>query len=354
METLTLEPEMETAEKTVVSPAHIMEVGMGFWASKALLAAVKLNLFTEIGDGSLTGVELQERLELHPRSSADFFDTLVSLGFLHRHGNGAESRYGNTLETRIYLVKTSPAYVGGLLEMANDRLYPYWGSLEEGLRTGQPQNEIKRTGKSGFDAIYAQPAVLEQFLHGMAGAQAGNFMVLANAFDFGQYNSLCDIGGANATLSICMAQQHPYLQCLSVDLPPVAPIAARTVDQAGLSDQIEVGTLDFLTQPFPTADVITMGNILHDWNVDIKKMLIRKAWEALPENGALVVIENIIDDERRANTFGLLMSLNMLIETEGGFDYSHADFAEWAIEAGFTSVEKRPLAGPCSALIAYK
>lgn len=348
---------METLELTpnvVVSPAHILQIGMGFWASKTLLTAVKLDLFSTLGDSSLTAAQLQTRLGLHDRSSADFFDTLVSLGMLHRHGNGPNARYCNTLDTTLFLVKSSPAYVGGLLEMANDRLYPFWGSLEEGLRTGQPQNEIKQSGKSMFEAIYAQPAVLEQFLNGMAGGQVGNFMALADAFDFTPYDSLCDVGGANATLSVCIAQRYPHLDCLSVDLPAVTPIAAQNVAQAGLADQIQVGVLDFLSQPFPPADVITMGNILHDWDLAHKKMLIRKAYDALPKNGALVVVENIIDDERRQNTFGLLMSLNMLIETEGGFDYTHADFRQWALEAGFRSTEKRQLTGPSSAVIAYK
>jgi predicted O-methyltransferase YrrM len=345
---------LDIAQEKMISPANIMEIGMGFWASKALLAAVKLNLFTELGDDSLSVAELQNRLNLHPRSSADFFDALVSLGLLQREGNGPSARYANTLETGLFLNRYAPAYVGGLLEMANDRLYPFWGNLEEGLRTGKPQNEVKQTGKPIFDALYAQPTVLEQFLNGMAGAQVGNFMALANKFDFSPYETLCDVGGANGTLSICIARQHPHLQCLSVDLPPVAPIAAQTIGQAGLSHQIQVGTLDFLTQSFPQADLITMGNILHDWDLAHKKMLIRKAWEALPQNGALVVIENIIDNERRHNAFGLLMSLNMLIETDGGFDYTHADFRQWVTEAGFRSTFKLPLAGSCSAVIAYK
>lgn len=348
---------METidfAPATTVSAARIMEIGMGFWASKTLLTAVKLDVFTEIGVGAVTLTELEDRLDLHPRSSADFFDTLVSLGLLQREGNGRSAQYRNTPETALYLNRHIPAYVGGLLEMANDRLYPFWGNLEEGLRTGKPQNERKQTGKSVFDAIYAEPAVLEQFLRGMTGVQLSNFMVLADAFDFGRYRSLCDIGGASATLSICVAQQHPHLRCLSVDLPPVEPVAAQSVAEAELTHQIQVGSLDFMTQDFPKVDVITMGNILHDWNVDIKQMLIRKAYEALPENGALIVIENIIDDERRHNTFGLLMSLNMLIETDGGFDYTHADFNQWALEAGFRSTTKLPLVGPSSAVVAYK
>jgi len=345
---------LEIAPKTVISPAGIMQIGLGFWASKTLLTAVKINLFTVIGEELLSGDELRQRLSLHTRSCADFFDTLVSLGMLKRVGNGANSRYGNTPETSLFLVKTSPSYVGGLLEMANDRLYPFWGRLEEGLRTGLPQNEVKLTGKPAFEAIYEQPAVLEQFMNGMAGAQVGNFMALAHAFDFGRYTSLCDIGGANGLLSVCVARQHSNINCLSVDLPPIAPIAAQHIAQRGLDRQIEVGVLDFMSEPFPAADVIAMGNILHDWNLEVKKLLIRKAFKALPENGVLIVIENIIDDNRRENTFGLLMSLNMLIETEGGFDYTHADFNGWAIEAGFQSTAKLALTGPSSALIAYK
>ncbi|MDB5240892.1 MAG: methyltransferase/methylase [Spirosoma sp.] len=345
---------LDTAPATTLSPARIMDVGMSFWASKTLLTAVKLDVFTELSTNSLTGAELQSRLGLHPRSSHDFFDTLVSLGFLERVGNGAQALYGNAPEAAQFLNRHAPTYIGGLLEMANDRMYPFWGSLEEGLRTGLPQNEMKKTGKSLFDAIYEQPAVLEQFLRGMSGGQMGNFMALAHTFDFGRYDTLCDIGGANATLSICVARQHPHLHCLSVDLPAVVPVAARTIAQAGLSEQIQVGTLDFMRQSFPQAQVITMGNILHDWSLDIKQMLIGKAYQALPDNGALVVIENIIDDERRQNSFGLLMSLNMLIETDGGFDYTHADFHQWATQAGFRSTTKLPLAGPCSAVVAYK
>jgi O-methyltransferase domain len=112
---------------------------------------------------------------------------------------------------------------------------------------------------------------------------------------------------------------------------------------------------DFLVDDLPAADVITMGNILHDWDLDKKKLLIRKAYDALPDGGALIAIENVIDDARRENAFGLLMSLNMLIEFgQGGFDYTGADFREWCSEAGFQSFDLIPLTGPTSAAIAYK
>ncbi len=338
----------------LVSPARIMEVGMGFWASKTLLTAVKLELFTQIGDKKLSGEEIQNRLGLNVRSVYDFLDTLVSLGFLERDGLKEKALYSNTLETALFLDKNQLSYTGGILEMANDRLYPFWNHLEEGLRTGTPQNEVKLNGKPVFEAVYADPERLQLVMDGMAGTQIGNFITLAQKFPFEKFRSLCDIGGADATLSIIVAQQHPHLQITSADLPPVEPIATQHVARHGLSEQVRVKALDMFSQPFPKADVITMGNILHDWNLEEKKLLIRKAYEALPENGAFIAIEFVIDDERKENTMGLLMSLNMLIETYGGFDYSHADFHEWAIEAGFRSTTRIALTGPASAVVAYK
>ena len=348
-------PESSTRkEEAVITPSKILETGMAFWASKTLLTGIKLELFTLLGKGSLSAKEIQNKLGLHPRSIYDFLDALVALGFLARKGFKEEALYCNTLETSLFLDKAKPSYVGGLLKMANDRLYPFWGNLEEGLKTGKPQNEAKTTDRPIFEAIYAEPQLLETFLNGMAGAQAGNFIAMAKNFDFSNYKTLCDIGGANGLLSVCVAQQHPHLQCLSVDLPPVAPVAESFIRKAGLEKQVKVGELDFFRDRFPSADIITMGNILHDWGTEDKKMLIGKAYDALPAGGALIVVENIIDNERRHNAFGLLMSLNMLIETEEGCDFSMQDFEDLVLEAGFSSTLLLPLAGPASAAIAYK
>ena len=302
----------------------------------------------------MTGQALEGTLGLHARGTYDFLDALVALGFLERDGDGPEGLYRNTPETGLFLDKSKPSYVGGLLEMFNARLFGYWNNLGEGLRTGAPQNEIKETGASIFDELYASPEGLEGFMNAMAGISAGNFMALAEAFDFSRYETLCDVGGATGQLSVLVAQRHPHLHCTTFDLPPVAPIAQRHIEAARLEDRIDVASGDFLEGPLPSADVITMGLILHDWNLENKRMLIRKAYNALPEGGALVIVENLIDDERRENAFGLMMSLNMLIEFGDAFDFTFADFRGWCEEAGFTRFEKLPLVGPASAGIAYK
>ena len=243
--------------------------------------------------------------------------------------------------------------MGGILEMFNNRLYRFWGDLEEGLLTGLPQNEVKK-GEDFFGLIYQDPNKLREFINAMTGIQLGNFMSFAQNFDFSKYTSLTDIGGSAGLLSLMVAKHQPHMSCTTVDLPPVEPIAAQTIQQFQLSDRVKAQSIDFFSESFPKADIVTMGNILHDWDEEKKLMLMKKAFEALPEGGAFVAIEGIIDDERKQNAFGMMMSLNMLIETGTGFDYTFADFNRWANIVGFKSTALLPLTGPSSAAIAYK
>lgn len=327
---------------------------MGFWASKTLLTAVNMDLFTFISENGRKGTEIIAELGLHKRSAYDFLDTLVALGFLEKNGIKETATYSNATDTNLFLDKNKPSYIGGLLEMANHRLYPFWGNLEEGLKTGLPQNEAKNGGKSLFEELYADESRLKEFIQAMTGAQMGNFIAFSRNFDFSSYSTMCDVGGSGASLSAQVVMNNDHMNCISFDLPPVAPIAQENVDGMQLGDRISIQSGDFFVDPLPRADVITMGNILHDWGLEEKKLLIKNAYDALPKGGALVVIENIIDDNREKNAFGLMMSLNMLIETTDGFDYSFAEFNDWAKEAGFKETSMMLLTGPSSAAIAIK
>lgn len=308
------------------SPARILQTGFAFAESRILLTAVELGLHTTLGRRALTAEQLGAELGLHPRGTHDFFDALVALGFLGRDGDGAAARYRNTPETAHFLDRTQPTYVGGILEMAGARLYRFWGDLPEALRTGRPQNEIKHSGRPMFDELYADPARLEQFMLAMRGISGANFAAFAEKFDFRRYRTLCDVGGATGILSTLVARRHPHVECTSFDLPVVEPIAQRFIAADGMAGRVRTAAGDFLREPLPRADVITMGMILHDWNLETKKHLVNLAYEALPPGGAFVAIENLIDDARRTNAFGLTMSLNMLIEFGDAFDFTGADF----------------------------
>jgi hypothetical protein len=341
--------------ETHPDPAKIMQVGLGFFASKTLLSAVELGVFEILGAGPLPAAALRERLGLHPRSAADFLDALVALGFLDRDGDDPAARYTNARDSAAFLDPASPSYLGGIFKMANRRLYHSWGDLTEALRTGLPQSEAKASGEGDlFAALYADPAALAEFLAAMAGVQLTNFATLADRFDFARYRTVCDVGGASGALSIAIARRHKTLSCISYDLPPVTPLARQRIAAASLADRVEARSGNFMTEDLPRADVVLMGNVLHDWGTATKERLIAKAYAALPEGGAFIAIENIIDDARRENAFGLLMSLNMLIETPEGYDYTFAQFDGWCRAAGFRSTEIMPLNGPASAAMAWR
>jgi hypothetical protein len=337
-----------------LDPGPILQTGFGFWSSKVLLTAVEFGVFTQLGDRQLTGAELGKELGLHPRGISDFFDALVAMKFLDRAGDGEEAQYFNTPSTALYLDQNSPRYVGGILIMLNNRLFKFWHDLPDALRTGRPQNETKHGQKGVFEELYEELPRLEQFMGAMTGLSRINFEAFAEKFDCSPFKTLCDVGGATGLLSIEVARKYPHLQCVSFDLPPVEPIARKHIAAAGMATRVATAAGDFFKDPLPKADLITMGMILHDWNLDKKMHLIRSAYDALPPGGALVAIEALIDDARRENLFGLLMSLNMLIEFGDAFDYSGADFRKWCGEVGFQRFDVIHLAGASSAAIAYK
>jgi precorrin-6B methylase 2 len=332
-----------------LTPDRILQLGFGFWGSKVVLSAIELGLFTELGKGPLDEKVLSKRLDLHPRSARDFFDSLVALGMLKRTG----TRYANTPETALFLDRAKPSYIGGMLEMSNARLYRFWGSLTEALRTGKPQNEVK-TGEDFFGTLYADPQRLEGFLKAMTGLSRGTARAIAKQFPWRKYRSFMDIGCAQGGVAVEIALAHRHLSGGGMDLPVVQPIFEAYARAKDVDKQLTFHAGDFFKDPLPKTDVLIMGHILHDWDLEQKMMLLRKAWDALPSGGALIVHEALIDDARKQNAFGLLMSLNMLIETHGGFDFTGADCRAWLKKAGFTRTRVEKLTGPDSMVIGIK
>ena len=331
---------------TVASSEKILQLGIAFWGSKTLLSAVELGIFTQLAaNGPMSLADMRERAGLHDRAARDFLDALVALGMLLRLPDG---RYANTAETDLYLDRAKPSYVGGMLEMANVRLYPSWARLTDALRTGGPQSECRNDEPGLFEVLYADPERLELFLGAMTGLSLPTARAMATAFPWRDYRSFADIGCAQGGLMAEIARAHPHLSGIGFDLPPVGPVFERYAARHGLGERLRFQSGDFFKDPLPRTDVLVMGNILHDWDLKEKRMLVAKAYDALPRGGALIVYDAMIDDDRRENAFGLLMSLNMLVETPGGFDYTGADCCFWMEEAGFRNVTVQHLQGPYS------
>src|SRR3989449_1185747 len=255
-----------------VNPEHILQVGLGFWDSKTLLSAVEMEVFTELARRPGTAEELQRRLGLHARSARDFFDSLVALGFLERRDN----TYHNTPATDRFLDKRKPSYIGGILEMANQRLFRFWNGLTEALRTGTPQNEAKIGGEPFFTALYADPARLKEFLRAMTGLSHGANLAIAEKFPWRDHRTFVDVGTAQGDLAVQVALAHPHLAGIGFDLPQVGPIFEEYAAQRGLGGRLKFTPGDFFREALPKADVVMMGHILHDWDLNQKKELIRR------------------------------------------------------------------------------
>ncbi len=331
------------------SPEKILQLGTAFWASKTMLSAVELGVFSILAKGPQNLDELTRATKLHTRSARDFFDTLVSLHMLERDGG----QYRNTPEADLFLDRAKPSYVGGILEMMNARLYGFWGELTTALKTGLPQNETK-SDPDMFEKLYNDPNKLKLFLKAMTGISTGTAIAIAHKFPWAKHRTFADVGGAQGAASVQIAMANKHLTGMNFDLAVVGPIYNEFVQSMGLSDRLSFRPGNFFNEQLPTADVLIMGHILHDWDLEQKKLLLKKAYDALPKGGALIVYEALIDDDRRTNTFGLLMSLNMLIETKGGYDYTGADCMGWMKEAGFSDMRMEHLVGPDSMVVGIK
>ncbi|MEV4434645.1 methyltransferase [Streptomyces sp. NPDC049585] len=331
----------------------LMEIATGFMASKVLLVATRTGLFTELAGGPLSAEELRTRLGLHPRAARDYFDTLVALGALER----TDGRYANTPAAARHLVRGTPDYLGGLLEMSDARMYDLWGRLETALRTGEAQNEVVAEGDDEegiYATLYDDPDRLDAFQQAMSGLSLRSARALAEAFDWAPVRTVADIGCADGTVLTHLLRRHPHLRGTGFELPAVEPGFRRRLAQAALDDRLSFRAGDFFTDPLPTADVLVLGHILSNWALPRVRTLLTKAHEALPEGGTLIIYETLIDDDRSRNVPGFLMSLTMLLETPGGFEYTAAECRGWLAETGFRESRAQHLAGPESMVIAVK
>lgn len=328
---------------------RIIDIGMSFWAAKALLSAAELGLFTELAKGPLEIETISTRLNLHSRAARDFLDSLVALGLLERDGG----RYGNTADTALFLDREKATYVGGLLELAETRLYPVWGLLTEALHTGLPQNEAKEVSDY-YANLCGDRERLRTFLQAMIGLSLDTSREIAKRFPWKSYKTFADIGGAMGGLSAQIALAHAHVTGVSFDLPAVGEFCDEYFASLGLSDCLKSFAGDFFNDELPKADVLVMGHVLTNWNLEEKRLLISKAYDALPPGGALLVYDPLIDEDRSRSAFGLLMSLNMLLVTAGGFVYTGSECGSWMRGAGFQDIRVEELTMTESMVVGIK
>ncbi|WP_020673763.1 methyltransferase [Amycolatopsis nigrescens] len=324
-----------------VDSTTILKLAQAYWAAKTILSAAELNLFTVLAEAPATEAEIRERLGLHPRATQDFLDALVGLGLLAVE----DGRYRNGDAADLYLDENKPSYVGGFLKLLNFH-YNLWGGLTDLLRTGNSQLK----GGQDFSKLYANPAGVRNFMVAMDGAAADVGPALAQEFDWSAHESFIDVGGARGNLAAEIVKAHPHLRGACYDLPQVEPFFHEHMEQLGMVDRVVYESGDFFHDPMPSAEVIVFGHVLHDWNDDNRMTLLRKAYDALPEGGCVLIYDALTDN----NPANFLRSLNMRLVTPGGSEYSEASCNGWLEDAGFTGISVKPLVGPDMLVVGYK
>jgi SAM-dependent methyltransferase len=325
---------------------RIVELALAYRRSSVLFAAVELGVFAAVSSEPLDAEAIGQRVGLDRRGARDFLDALVALDLLERDRAG---RYATRADAAAYLDPSQVGYVGALVTYQQRMLAPTWARLGEALRDGKPKGGVFAAG--GFEPYYDCADKADRFVTAMAAGSLGPARALAARFPWKRYRSLADIGTADGAVAVEIAKRHAHVHAVGFDLPVLEARFTRNSAMHDLARRVTFRAGDFLADPLPRADVLVMGRILHDWPQATRCMLIEKALAALEPGGALVVWDALIDDRRR-DARGLIASLNMLLQTDGGGEYTARECAAWMRAAGFGRVRTLGLFGPYKAVVA--
>ena len=334
---------------SAITPDRLFSIGTGYRRAKTLLSAIELDVFTVLAGNPQTAADLAPRLGVHSRAAHDFFDALVALRLLERGGDG---RYANAPEASLFLDRGQSTYLGAMFDQFNTREYQMWSRLGEALRTGEPQ--IGSTSAEHFATIYNDPERFATFINAMTAGSLSAAKAIAEKFQWTDHRTLMDIGTAQGCLPVQIAAAHGHMSGGGFDLPELSTAFSDYVNKNGLSHRLNFHAGSFFDDDLPPADVLVFGRVLHNWDLTTKKMLLRKAYQALPKGGAVIVYDMLIDDERRTAADGFLSSLNMLVWTAAGFGYSGTECTGWMREAGFGDLRVEPLVAGQSMVIGRK
>ncbi|MER5256813.1 methyltransferase [Streptomyces sp. NPDC002855] len=333
---------------------ELLGMAKGFASSQLILTAVRLEVFTELGSGPLSGAELRRRLELHPRGAQAFLDALVSHGLLERTGD----MYANTPVAARHLdAQHTETYLGGYLGL-NGGLYWLWPQLETSLRTGRPCTGFTAGGdgewgaeEGGSEQGGGQPDAAQQdggadgqegplewsavYVDAMAVFARAAAPVISRSLDWSRYESFVDVGGSNGTLAFELLRLQPHLRGTCVDLPALKEQFDTMAVRAGAGDKVAFQGGDFFEEPLPETDVVIMGRILHNWSEDERLRLLRRAFDALRPGGTLLVFDQLTDESRQHSRESSLASLDQLLFSESGSEYTFGELSGWLGACGF-------------------
>ena len=311
----------------------------GFRQSQVLIAAVELGVFEALRTPR-SGVDLCRELDLHPAAARDFLDCLVGLELLDRSGD-TEVEYVNTTASELYLTRDSAHFIGSDLISRVRRSYRHWDSLVDALRTAEPQNERR----DGYHAVPSFDTALCR--------RVFTFDAIAETLVVSPGTWWSVIDTPDAALSIAIARWHPDSVGTAIVSPGAAESARGHVIAAGLEGRVTVASCDVLTDPLPPTEWCVVAAGLRGYTPVERSTLLRRLRSARPADGTVLVIDDVVDDDRRGSAAALMSALDALIEGAPCLGYTAAEFDQWSRDAGFAGTEITPVTDATSIGVAY-
>ncbi len=319
-------------------PGTLLEMSGYFWKTCTLHAAVKLDVFTVIGEKRLGAEEVAAQAGADTDAAERLLSALAGMELLVKE----DGLYANTEAAATYLSKSSPRYIGYMI-LHHHYLVEMWGKLDQSVKTGKPVREAPadadQTGKGDAER--------EAFLMGMFNNASLMAPGLVTHIDLGDRRRLLDMGGGPGTYAIFFCRQYPDLTATVFDLPTTQPFAEKTIGSFDMAERIDFAEGSYLEHELPGGyDVVWMSHILHGEGYEDCRKMVEKAWRALEDGGMIIIHEFILDETGATPLFPALFSLNMLVATENGRAYREAEIIEMLKSAGFTDITRLDYSGP--------
>jgi hypothetical protein len=313
----------------------LLDIDAGIWAGLAVLVAHDLKLFPLLAEKPRTLSEVGEALKIAYRPAAALLMVCAAAGLV-QVGGGC---YRLTPLAEDYLLKSSPTYLGGLLdfEVANSSLLSF-ESVKKAILTDAPQ---AYGGGDIFQSHAEQAALAQAFTRVMHSCSMAPALAWPEALDLSGYRVMLDVGGGSGAHSIGATLKWPTLQAIVLDLAPVCDVAEEFIARHGLQSRIKTQVGDMWNDPFPPSDLHFYSWIYHDWAPKKGRFLARKSFESLESGGRLILHEMLCNDDKTGPATVAGENVAMLVWTEGQ-EYSGHELSAMLSEAGFTDIEVKP------------
>jgi SAM-dependent methyltransferase len=311
----------QTGQERSWTPASIRELAMGFQASRVLLTAVELRVFSVLADEGLTSAEIAGRVGGDPRATDRLLNAVCALGLLNKRGG----RFRNTPDSRRYLDGTSPEYSAGLGHTVS--MWRAWSGLTDAVREGRPSLRASINDRGD--------AWLEPFIAAMHYRAAQQAPRVAGLLGLDGVARALDVGGGSGAFAMAFARQQPGLSAVVFDLPNVVPLTQKYIADEGLASRVTTAVGDYLVDPMPGGfDLVFLSAVVHSNSPDENAALIRSCAASLNPGGRVAVVDFVMDEDRLAPESGAFFALNMLVATDHGDTFTEAEIRGWLTSAG--------------------